>query len=182
GERVEGEIPVPTEPTAPRELLPVFRALADTIVEIAVRAVERRGQTVSCRAGCGACCRQLVPIAPLEARLLAELVESLPEPRRSAIEARFAAARERLAEAGLLDKIEHPERYPDADLHALGLEYFALGIACPFLEDESCSIYEERPIACREYLVTSPAERCARPSAGAIDIVPLAGKASIAMS
>ena len=38
----------------------------------------------------------------------------------------------------------------------------ALGIACPFLEDESCSIYEERPITCREYLVTSPPEYCAR--------------------
>src|SRR5438046_2497252 len=115
GERVEGEIPVPTGPTAPRELLPVFRALAETVVEIAVRAAERRGQTVSCRAGCGACCRQIVPIAPLEARLLAELLEAFPEPRRSIVKQRFVAARERLAEAGLLEKVEHPELYPDGD-------------------------------------------------------------------
>ena len=26
------------------------------------------------------------------------------------------------------------------------------------------SIYEERPITCREYLVTSPAENCSRPT------------------
>ena len=34
---------------------------------------------------------------------------------------------------------------------------------CPFLEDESCSIHPERPLVCREYLVTSPAELCAGP-------------------
>ena len=34
-------------------------------------------------------------------------------------------------------------------------------IPCPFLEDESCSIHPERPLVCREYLVTSPAELCA---------------------
>jgi hypothetical protein len=33
---------------------------------------------------------------------------------------------------------------------------------CPFLEDESCSIYVDRPMVCREYHVTSPAERCAK--------------------
>ena len=39
-------------------------------------------------------------------------------------------------------------------------EYFSQQIACPFLEDESCSIHPSRPVACREYLVTSPAEHC----------------------
>jgi Fe-S-cluster containining protein len=31
---------------------------------------------------------------------------------------------------------------------------------CPFLEDEICAIYDERPAACRELLVTTPAEWC----------------------
>ena len=39
--------------------------------------------------------------------------------------------------------------------------YFAAQIPCPLLEDERCSVYEERPLVCREYLVTTPAERCA---------------------
>ena len=38
--------------------------------------------------------------------------------------------------------------------------YYAQRLPCIFLEDESCSIYEFRPAACREYLVTSPAEFC----------------------
>ena len=48
--------------------------------------------------------------------------------------------------------------------------------------DESCSIYEERPIACREYLVTSPAAHCARPSGETVRMVPLAGKASTSLA
>ncbi|HEY3108479.1 MAG TPA: YkgJ family cysteine cluster protein, partial [Chloroflexota bacterium] len=66
GERVHGQIPVPSGPTAAAELLPVFRAVAEMIVELGVAAVSARGETVSCRSGCGACCRQLVPISPVE--------------------------------------------------------------------------------------------------------------------
>jgi Fe-S-cluster containining protein len=182
GERVHGQIPVPTGPTAPDELLPVFRAVAEMIVELGVAAASARGETVSCRAGCGACCRQLVPISPVEARVLTELIDRLPEARRAVVDERFRDAAERLAAAGLLEKLEHPERFPDRDLHELGLDYFRQGIACPFLEEESCSIYDERPIACREYLVTSPAAHCARPTAETVRIVPLAGKASTALS
>jgi Fe-S-cluster containining protein len=182
GERIHGEIPVPTGPTAPDELLPVFRAVAEMVVELGVAAANARGESVSCRAGCGACCRQLVPISPVEARLLTELVEALPAARRAAVAARFRDAAARLDAAGLLEKLAHPERFSDPDLHALGLDYFQEGIACPFLEDESCSIYEERPIACREYLVTSPAAECARPSAETVHVVPLAGKASTALA
>jgi Fe-S-cluster containining protein len=45
-----------------------------------------------------------------------------------------------------------------------GMTYFRLGISCPFLEKESCSIYSDRPILCREFLVTSPAENCSQPT------------------
>ncbi len=39
--------------------------------------------------------------------------------------------------------------------------YFQQAIPCPFLaEDKSCSIYEQRPGACRRYLVVSPPTMC----------------------
>jgi hypothetical protein len=49
---------------------------------------------------------------------------------------------------------------------------------CPFLEEESCSIHPARPTACREYLVTSAASHCARPSAETVDVVALPAKVS----
>ncbi len=32
---------------------------------------------------------------------------------------------------------------------------------CGFLENGECGIYENRPLICREYVVSSPAEHCA---------------------
>jgi hypothetical protein len=72
---------------------------------------------------------------------------------------------------GLLDRLNEPG--DDGDRRALGLDYFRLGIACPFLEDEACSIHPDRPLSCREYLVTSPAPNCQVPSAETIDMVTL---------
>jgi Fe-S-cluster containining protein len=182
GERLRLEVQVPAGPTPRAALLPLYRSIAEFVVDTAVKAVEERGQRVSCCKGCGACCRQLVPISEPEARLLRDLVMDLPEPRRSLVERRFHEARNRLAEAGLLDRLEHPDRYSNEELASLGMEYFRLGIACPFLEDESCSIHPDRPIACREYLVTSPAEECSRPGALQVRGVPLPLKVSNAVS
>jgi Fe-S-cluster containining protein len=149
----------------------MVHALADRVVDAAVNTVAEQGQQISCKKGCGACCRQLVPIAEVEARQLRDLVEDLPEPRRSLIRTRFADARRRLAGAGLLEKLLAPETWDEGDGRLLGLSYFRLGIACPFLQEESCSIYADRPSACREYLVTSPAENCARPTPETVQCV-----------
>lgn len=172
---------VPAGPTRRRALLPIFRGIADSVVDISVQAVEARGERVSCRKGCGACCRQLVPITEPEAHALRDLVDHMPPQRRAVVEARFADARERLERAGLLDLLLDPAHGDAATRRNLGLAYFALGIACPFLEDEACSIHADRPIACREYLVTSPAAHCAAPSADGVRTVPLAGRVSNAV-
>lgn len=182
GTPMEAEITVPTAPFPLPMLLPTFRSLAESIIGQAVEDAGAEGLTVSCRSGCGACCRQLVPISEIEARRILELVEGFPEPRRSAVLARFAEARRRLHAAGLLDRLLKPEAFADDQLRPVALDYFREGVACPFLEDESCSIYEERPIACREYLVTSPAEHCAKPSPETVHCVKLAAKVSRAVN
>src|SRR5262249_15943606 len=127
---------------------------------------------VSCKKGCGACCRQLVPVSQVEARYLRDLVEQLPEPRRSQIRARFDEARRLLAQSGLLDKLFHTDQWTEEEYNAVGRDYFQQGIPCPFLEEESCSIHPDRPITCREYLVTSPAGNCAQPTSGAVRTIP----------
>jgi Fe-S-cluster containining protein len=171
-----GKMTVPSGRTPLRVLLPVVQSLADGLVEMAVRTVEGRGEAVSCKKGCGACCRQLVPISEVEARQIGALVEAMPEPRRSEIRTRFAEARRRLQESGMLDKLQQRGAWADEAVQQIGLDYFHLGIPCPFLEEESCSIHPDRPITCREYLVTSPAENCARPTREGIRTVPLALK------
>jgi Fe-S-cluster containining protein len=162
--RFQAKLTVPTGPMRFAQALPLVRALADTVVKAAAKASEDKGEKISCKAGCGACCRQLVPISEIEARRIGELVEAMPEPRRTEIRARFADDHRRLEEAGLLDRLLHHENPIQGQMAALGIEYFRHRLPCPFLENESCSIYAERPLACREYLVTSPAEHCANPT------------------
>lgn len=181
GRPIEMQLDVPLGPTKPRQLVPLLQWLTNEVVDIACEQLTAEGKAISCRAGCGACCRQLVPISQAEAYRIAELVERLPEPRRGEIRRRFEAVRERLAAAGLLERLGDPLTANEGGWHETGMDYFRLGIPCPFLEDESCSIHPDRPLSCREYLVTSPAEHCRQPTAQTVEKVALPVKISGAL-
>jgi Fe-S-cluster containining protein len=178
--RLRTRVEVPTAPMSPAGLLPLARALDSACVNAAVEDATAKGRKISCKAGCGACCRQLVPLTEVEARMLQTLVQEMPEPRRSEILARFDRARQQLADGNILSALQN--RDTKETLLQLGLRYFALGIPCPFLENESCSIYEDRPLICREYLVTSPAEACRTPSAETVHCLPLSFKVSASLA
>jgi len=173
GEPVELTIKTPAGPVQVREMLRVFHSLTDVLVSAATREVQKQGKKVSCRAHCGACCRQIVPITEAETHWIRDLVERLPEPRRNQIRHRFADALERLAAAGILEELRHRGPRTDEEVLSLANRYVELEIACPFLEDESCSIHPDRPMMCREYLVTSPAENCGAPGPRQIECVPM---------
>jgi Fe-S-cluster containining protein len=174
-------VELPIAPVRPRRLLPLFQGVANMIVDASVADVKANGEEVSCKAGCGACCRQIVPVSGAEARQLDALVAAMPEPRRSEVRARFAAALSRLEAEGLLETARNANSLPDGADIAFARRYMALGIPCPFLEDESCSIHPERPAICREYLVTSPAEHCADASPDRVRPVPMRARLSRAM-
>jgi Fe-S-cluster containining protein len=171
--KLKTTIAAPAGPTRLIQLLPLANALADAVTGMAEQALEKQGEMITCKKGCAACCRPLVPISQVEARRLRELVESLPEPRRSQILARFADALRRLDQAGLLDKLRTHEQWTEDESKKIQVQYFLQGIACPFLEDEACSVYRDRPATCREFLVTSPAEYCSRPTNEDVRLVKL---------
>jgi Fe-S-cluster containining protein len=152
---------VPAGPARPAELLPLARAITDTVVAQTQAAVEAAGQRISCSAGCGACCRSLVAISEIEARRLLAVVTAWPELQRLALQARFEAALAALAQLGLLAPLQQWAGWSAAEYGRQLTAYFAAGVPCPFLEAESCSIYDERPLTCREFLVTSPPRHCA---------------------
>src|SRR5215471_15227617 len=102
GEPLKLEISVPRGPARVRDLLPVFEGLTNAVMDVASRKIEREGKAISCQKGCGACCRQLVPISAAEAHHLSELVASMPQPRQTEIRRLFADARDRLRAEGLL--------------------------------------------------------------------------------
>jgi hypothetical protein len=75
---ISASVDLPTSPVTRTELLPVLQGFTNAIVGLAEARASEAGLAVSCRKGCGACCRQLVPVAEPELRHLAEVVAAMP--------------------------------------------------------------------------------------------------------
>jgi len=165
------QMTVPAKPVKPQRMLPVFGQITNSFVGLSEQAVENAGGKISCRKGCAACCRQAIPLAEIEAYRIAEMVEELPEPRRTEIKNRFDAAWRHFSEIAWFERLDNCITLSPPEREKVVLEYFYENIACPFLENECCSIHEARPLACREYLVTSPAENCSQLSAEKVRMV-----------
>jgi len=151
------------------DLVPEAFRLADRLVRQAQERAARCGLQVQCCKGCGVCCRYLVRISLPEALFLAERIQQTTHPRREDLLARFARVREVLQQEWLYEDLRGGLTSAQVDItypHRLYLfsrSYLELGLPCPFLEDDACSIYAYRPTTCRQYVVTSPSSRCVNP-------------------
>jgi hypothetical protein len=90
------------------------------VIRIATEVNEAIAPVAACRRGCSHCCRQGLMIFEHEAVLLAEV-----------------SGRE------LVRQPWQPLQAVDEDLDSM------IGTPCPFLDNDSCSVYEHRPLFCR---------------------------------
>ena len=180
--RLTTTLDVPTSFVPVSALVPVVRQLGRNAQAAEEREVLTEGKTISCRAGCAACCRMLVPVSAPEAFALRDHVRSLPPEERQAVTDRIEASKQRLREAGMLERLESlgetSRPIGDEEMDPMNRAYYALRMPCPFLEDERCTIYDDRPSACRELLVTSPAELCQDLAANAVVPLPVSVRVS----
>jgi Fe-S-cluster containining protein len=183
GQPVTASAAGPPEHARLDQVLPALRALDDAVIEQAVRDHETPERRVACTRGCSACCEaQPVPVTPPEAYALARLVDRLPQPRQRQVRAAFAAAVQRLRDAGLFDAYMRNRQDLTAEAaREITVRYFGLKITCPFLVDHACSIYSERPFVCRQYLVTSAPALCADPLNEPVAPVPMPVRFASAM-
>ena len=146
--------PPPTARAAD-DLLPAARQLLD---DFAASAADDPGIGITCGKACTACCHQPVGVSAAEVRSIVASVERLEPAHRARIAQRAATALPAFAAAGL-----GPDAFVgDANrTRGAALRYFAMGIPCPLLEDELCSVHADRPLACREYLAASDPAHCA---------------------
>ena len=151
---------VPAGPVDGADLVPALHEIDDVLISEARATTDREGKVITCRAGCTACCDQPVPVTEQEAQFYGEFVDNLPANTRDAVRERAAATVRALEIEGLLPALEQADRLGPRAARTLAIRYFRMQRPCPFLEGASCSIYEHRPLSCREYLVTSPSERC----------------------
>jgi Fe-S-cluster containining protein len=162
--RLTSAVDVPTAFVPVTAIVPLMRRLGEEAQALEEARSSEEGKSRSCQKGCAACCRMLVPLSPPEAFALREFVRSLPSEQQERIAARLAESKSTLLAHGLLNQLvelsESAQTPDDSTLEPINHAYYALRTPCPFLNDDLCSIYDERPAACRELLVTSPAEQC----------------------
>ena len=176
---LNASLEVPAGKTTLTELLPILQNFDSNMINFVVGEATGAGHPISCRKGCGACCRQIVPLSIFEAEFLSNWFSTLPPERQAELEERFRRGLMKLRDAGVLDKIMDQNWGADQkSFIQMSIDYFHANVPCPFLEDESCSINPIRPLICREYLVTSPPENCVDPSVYPVVGVPIPLKLS----
>jgi len=169
---IRGNVRIDSGPMRLAELVPTALELTNILVSRSVQREEQKGKTISCGPNCGVCCRQLVPLSPPEAFYLADMIRTLPPASQQRLQRTFHAIQARLEALGMIEEMLDPQEINDKT-YEITKAYFELKIPCPFLDDESCSIHPNRPVACREYNVTSPRESCIDPYTCELDKVPM---------
>ncbi|MDR4465606.1 MAG: YkgJ family cysteine cluster protein [Nitrospira sp.] len=162
--QITSAVDVPTENVSVSAVVPLMRHLGEEAQAMEVVRARELGKAVSCHKGCAACCRMLVPLSAPEAFALRAWIRSRPTDQQEHIARRFSEAKTRLLAQGVWERLvalcDSSLTTDDDMLEGVNRSYYALRLPCPFLEEEMCTIYDERPAACRELLVTSPADRC----------------------
>lgn len=127
-ERAARELPAARDPHACASLARAL--LRDIDREYAKAAAD--GVVFACAAGCAFCCHQRVGVMPHEALALLEALRGLPDADRAEVERRLRA------NAGRVDAMT-----PD--------EHRRANLACAFLDDGRCRVYDTRPSVCAAY-------------------------------
>jgi Fe-S-cluster containining protein len=184
-ETPDGRLPpaqaeVPDVPLGLADLVAPAYEFCDGVVALAARKAGESGEKISCRAGCGACCRQLVPVSAPEAFFLVRETLASGDERTLLFKQHFSDLRARLIDNGLWNRLE--KIGSENNQSRVAAEYWNQELACPFLLNESCGIHAQRPCACREYNVTNAPGFCARPLAANIKRITIHRKMTTALA
>ncbi|MDD5135136.1 MAG: YkgJ family cysteine cluster protein [Phycisphaerae bacterium] len=129
------------------DFIPVAQALCDKIVDATLNEAQKLGWNVPCKKGCGFCCKNLVPISEPEAMWLSQEFAGLPKSEQKVLQRSIEFARRKLLSVA-------PPQLTEPDIpQEISDWYSNLDLVCPFLVENSCSIYRLRPLACREHIV-----------------------------
>lgn len=141
----------------PADLAPVARQLSDRVMADFVAAGEARGRRPRCGRRCDACCHYAVGLSVCEAAALADWLGALPGRCQAVLRQRLTDAAGPVAEA--LGRCgEGVESLPTP--RAMELMAGMAPRPCAFLHEGLCSIYLQRPLACREHLAMSDQGPC----------------------
>jgi len=164
GETLNFHIEVGKERAKLADIVPLARTLCNSVTGVVVRRAYGEGNRIPCSKGCSACCsRCLVPMSIPEALRFRQEIEAAPAYWRESVwGACLRAARLILSQQPPKPFMHQTEIFPASpvDLNLVSNWYTSLKLCCPFLHNHACSIYGQRPLACREHFIKGSARAC----------------------
>jgi Fe-S-cluster containining protein len=165
GKEVDFSIAVVKGQATLADIVPLARTICTKITDVVVESICSDGGRIPCRKGCVACCGPyLVPLSVPEAlRLNEEISAAPPNQREPMLRACLLAAHRILNQKPpepFLDQTTEPSQAGPAELNLVLSWYASLKLPCPFLCKGLCTIYQQRPMACRELFVKDSADAC----------------------
>jgi len=159
------------------EIVPLARKLADRIVRQTTESLSEQGTPVTCVKGCSACCRYLVPLSvPDVFRITEELLDVSAECGSAILQSSIEAAKAIIGsrpEFGGSGECPSDEEGTSDFMEDVNEWYSGLELDCPLLRDRLCTIYDNRPLACREHIVTGSTDLCRSGEDYESQVVPL---------
>ncbi len=140
------------------DIVPMARALSSKLTNIVLEKVDADGAVVPCRKGCGVCCKYLIYLSIPEAFRMVEEVMMMPLEQRQDMIKSCRQLAQRFREK-LNEPVNDSAANESQDAKILKC-YSLVKQVCPFLRNDSCTIYEQRPIICREHIVVGSALQC----------------------
>lgn len=148
------------------DIVPLARVLSSKFAIMTLEQLREDGETIGCCKYCSACCKYLVPLSIPEAFRLNDEVTAMPEQFRQQFTQSFVDAAEKILDKEGQDHDFSESSISQLDVNEISKWYSELQLSCPFLFDDLCTLYEQRPLACREHIVTDSSDLCHLESVG----------------
>jgi Fe-S-cluster containining protein len=132
---------------------------------------------ISCRKGCTYCCYHYVAVSFAQGLVIVDYLYKRKDLLKQFLDNYEGWRRDGESVSDRIDQIRIqalsssiPTQQVIRDTRPLSIRYQETNIACPFLADNQCSIYEVRPLSCSGHHSVSPPEWCAPASQQKPDI------------
>jgi len=152
------QLDVPDAAFSLSDIVPMASTISDRITGAVIDKFQSDGFQISCKKGCSSCCSYLVPLSIPEVFQLEEIILAKGKSKsrqlmRNCLLAARSILKHKPPEILSCGAGGRPEQGP-VDINAVADWYSNLKIKCPFLLNGTCMVYEQRPLVCREHLVT----------------------------
>jgi Fe-S-cluster containining protein len=175
GKTVPFRINVVSKQATLADIVPLARTIADKLILTFLDTLGRTGQSIPCQKGCSACCsRYLVPLSvPEMFRLREELLAMPADNSRQILQSCLDTAEKILDSRFQTSYLKSFSKSGQSQISQISKWYAGLKLACPLLSDGLCMSYEQRPLACREHMVTGSNFFCQPDHNGEPNVAPM---------